>query len=444
MEANQSIGKRINIQLMAISSFAIILTATCAMFLFYHNLKKQIFDDLKTYSYIISCFDDFKDIERYSDKLISRNIRVTLVKPDGTVSYDSKADVSRMDNHKLRKEIKQAMQEGEGTSIRLSNTMSVQTFYYAEQLIDKNVLRVGKESVSITQILWYTAFLIAMLCMVLLLICIALSKYLTNRLLLPIRKIISGTDAIVQDNIYVELKPLVKTIREQHVDILNHAKMRQEFTANVSHELKTPLTAISGYAELIGRGITNEIDTKHFANEIHQSSARLLTLINDIIKLSELDGGEEEFEMERLNLYQLAANCLEMMTMQAEKQEVALRLQGSMCNITANRRLIDELLYNLCSNAIRYNNKGGFVEISVYPYKDKVLLSIKDSGIGIPKKYHDRLFERFYRVDKSRSKESGGTGLGLAIVKHIVAQHNAELQLISDEGDGTEIKIYFN
>ena len=212
----------------------------------------------------------------------------------------------------------------------------------------------------------------------------------------------------------------------------------------MSHELKTPLTAIAGYAELIGSGIADEKDARRFANEIHVSSDRLLSLINDILKLSELDDAEQEFDVEPVDLYQAAQGCLDMLDVQANSQGITLELQGDSCMIMANRRLIDELLYNLCSNAIRYNNYGGRVTVTAERENGRTVLVVKDTGIGIPKEHQERIFERFYRVDKSRSKQRGGTGLGLAIVKHIVAQHQAELSLNSEAGKGTEIRIVFS
>ena len=220
--------------------------------------------------------------------------------------------------------------------------------------------------------------------------------------------------------------------------------MRQEFTANVSHELKTPLTAISGYVELIANGMAKGEDARRFASEIHVSSDRLLSLINDIIKLAELDEAEQEFDLEQVELYQLAQGCLDMMDIEAAKQGILLQIEGEPCTILANRALIDELLYNLCSNAIRYNNQGGSVTVTTAHKNGGVILSVKDTGIGIPKEHQERVFERFYRVDKSRSKQSGGTGLGLAIVKHIVAQHHAEMNLESEPGRGTKVEIFFH
>ena len=227
------------------------------------------------------------------------------------------------------------------------------------------------------------------------------------------------------------------------MDILNHAQMRQEFTANVSHELKTPLTAISGYAELIASGMTSGEDTIHFANEIHSNAERLQSLINDIIKLSELDDDDLKLEFETVDLYELGEHCLASMALQAQKNEVAMYLKGEHVPLSGNKTLLEELMFNLCSNAVRYNKKGGTVTITITTEQGRPVLVVADTGIGIPEEQQERVFERFYRVDKSRSKSTGGTGLGLAIVKHIVAQHDAQITLNSKEGIGTEIKVTF-
>ena len=219
--------------------------------------------------------------------------------------------------------------------------------------------------------------------------------------------------------------------------------MRQEFTANVSNELKTPLTSISGYSELIENGMATQEDTIRFAGEIHKSSQRLLTLINDIIELSELDSSESKVAMETVNIYDIAKNCVEMLKFNAKDHGVNLKFEGTPCNITANKMMMEELVYNLLSNAIRYNREGGSATVRVNKILDRVNLEVLDTGIGISKENQKRIFERFYRVDKSRSKSTGGTGLGLAIVKHILIKHNAQLELESTEGKGTHITVIF-
>lgn len=436
--------RKINIQFMAVSALAVIITAISSMILFYNIFKNQVFQDIEAYAHVIHPLDqEFWNQPKNRERLLDDGLRITLVSEDGKVVYDSIADEDSMDNHKQRPEIKEALRNGEGTAVRWSSTSSLHTLYYAQQLADGSVLRVGKDSGNIFQIMKNTAYLVVVLSALVVLLCGLLSHFLTLRLLLPIQKLASNLDGVNQDTIYEEIKPFIQTIKEQHINILNNARIRQEFTANVSHELKTPLTAISGYAELIGSGMADEKDTKRFALEIHQNSDRLLTLINDIIKLSELDETDMEFDFEQVDLYKAAQGCLDMMDVQAAKQNISLCLEGESCTVVANRNLMDELIYNLCSNGVRYNNWGGKVYVTVKPCNGKVMLSVKDTGIGIPREHQERVFERFYRVDKSRSKQSGGTGLGLAIVKHIVAQHNAEMYLESEPGKGTEIKILF-
>ena len=255
------------------------------------------------------------------------------------------------------------------------------------------------------------------------------------------------TDGMLDEEISVPDYTETELITDAFNKMVNRMKIldesRQEFVSNVSHELKTPLTSISGYAELIETGMASEQDTVRFAHGIHNSANRLLTLINDIIRLSELDGTEEEADTELLNLHEMAQNCVEMLKMSAEKHNVTIALNGTECYVTANRQMMEELLYNLCDNAIRYNNPGGSVDVQTYSREGHTNLVVKDTGIGISKEHQERIFERFYRVDKSRSKSTGGTGLGLAIVKHIIAKSHAELELESEPGKGTTIRVIF-
>lgn len=218
--------------------------------------------------------------------------------------------------------------------------------------------------------------------------------------------------------------------------------MRQEFTANVSHELKTPLTSISGYAEMIEAGIVKEEDIKNFAGRIRKESARLLSLIGDIILLSSLDNSQriETARKEAVDLLTIAQKCADDIAVQAEKQGVTVKVSGESYVMRGNITLLTELVQNLCDNAVRYNrDRDGKVDITV----GNGFIAVKDTGIGIPPEHRARIFERFYRVDKSRSKERGGTGLGLAIVKHICELYDAKIDLKSSEGFGTEIKITF-
>lgn len=222
-----------------------------------------------------------------------------------------------------------------------------------------------------------------------------------------------------------------------------NAKLRQEFTANVSHELKTPLTAISGYAELIESGmISSDEEIRRMAGEIHSNSGRLITLINDVIRLSELDEEQEE-TLQRVPLSVVAESSVKMLQINAQKHRVTLNFEGEDVYVWGTRQMVDEVVYNLCDNAIRYNKENGSVTVRVKNQNHHAILTVEDTGIGIPEEYQERIFERFYRVDKSRSKSTGGTGLGLAIVKHLLVRLKGELSLVSRPGEGTTITIGF-
>ena len=438
--------KKINIRFIMIAALAIVVTALSAMLVYYNILKEQVFGDLKAYAHVIELLniDDLAvEIEKDPYNPIDDDLRITLIGTDGEVLYESLLNKDEMDNHNERPEIIEAREKGEGEAVRYSATSGTHTFYYAERLQNGNVLRIGRDSVSVNRIMVNTLVIVLVIALGILFVCMGISHYLTKKLVEPIEKLATNIMLVDENNVYEEIRPFVNTIKEQHINIINNAQLRQEFTANVSHELKTPLTAISGYAELIGNGMTGKEDTIRFSNEIHSNANRLLSLINDIIKLSELDEADHQMEMEKIDLYKLAENCVQMMQVTAEKQGIRLTLQGESTMIMANKGLMDEVFYNLCSNAIRYNKLGGSVTVTVGTKDERPFLSVADTGIGIPKECQERVFERFYRVDKSRSKSTGGTGLGLAIVKHIVAQHNAALCLDSELGEGTTIEIVF-
>lgn len=217
---------------------------------------------------------------------------------------------------------------------------------------------------------------------------------------------------------------------------------RQEFTANVSHELKTPLQSIIGSAELLENGLVKPEDTQRFIGNIRREATRLVSLINDIIRLSQLDENMESVK-EETDLYALSNEVKDVLTVSANKKNIEINVSGESCVVNGVRRYLYEIIYNLCDNAIRYNNEGGRVNIDVHKDKNSVILTVEDNGIGIPFEHQSRIFERFYRVDKSHSKETGGTGLGLSIVKHAVTYHGGTLRLDSTLGKGTTVTVVF-
>lgn len=225
-------------------------------------------------------------------------------------------------------------------------------------------------------------------------------------------------------------------------------RIKQEFTANVSHELKTPLTSISGFAELIESGMAKGDDAAVFAGRIHKESQRMLSLISDIIKLSKLDEKANVDKREEVDLLKVAHECREMLEMSAGAQNVTINVSGEKSVVLGTPSELTELIYNLIDNGIRYNRNGGSVNVKITspahsPNDPFVILSVADTGIGIAEEHRDRVFERFYRVDKSRSKETGGTGLGLAIVKHVAERHNAKIEIDSRVGEGTVVRVEF-
>ena len=435
--------KKINTELVLIAAVAIILTSIFATFTYYRIFQTEVFGSLRTCAHVLaeSIPDENSDLGDYP--VVDEDLRITLIDEDGTVFMDTNADIGGMGNHGERPEIKQAFLEGEGRDVRRSETLERSTFYYAMRLKDGDILRVAKETGSIYSMFFDAIPSLMLIAVILFAFCALLAHFLTKSFIAPIEKVAKNLDGQVDVGDYKELTPFLVTIQEQHKNIIKSAKMRQDFTANVTHELKTPLTSISGYAELIESGMTGEKETRRFAKEIHRNAKRLIRLINDILQLSELDTRETTLETEQLNLYGMAATCVEMLKINAEPNQVKLNVKGKSAWIEGNRSMIEELLYNLCSNAIRYNKPNGTVEVSVNKTEEGVLLQVADTGIGIPAKHQERIFERFYRVDKSRSKERGGTGLGLAIVKHIVAEHGAKISLESEEGVGTTISVLF-
>lgn len=435
--------RKINRELVLIAAVAIILTGFFATVTYYHIFRAEVFSSLRTCAHVLADQNADELLQPEAYRIAEEDLRITVIGADGTVLMDTSADVGEMSNHGERSEIRQAFSEGEGSAVRKSETLEHSNFYYAMRLDNGAILRVAKETGSIFSIFFDAVPSILLIAGILFGFCAVLAHFLTKSFIAPIEKVAGNLDGEIEEGTYPELTPFLETIQQQHKNIIKNAKLRQDFTANVTHELKTPLTSISGYAELIESGMAGAQETRRFAKEIHRNAKRLLQLINDILQLSELDTRENAPEMERLNLYGMAYTCVEMLQVQAQAQQITMEITGASAWIMGNRTMMDEVLYNLCSNAIRYNKEQGHVEVHVEETDENVLLRVSDTGIGIPKKHQERIFERFYCVDKSRSKERGGTGLGLAIVKHIVAEHHGEITLESEEGVGTMISIRF-
>ncbi len=389
-------------------------------------------------------------------KFASKDLRITLIDSKGGILYDSDAETVKMENHNDREEVIDAFAKGAGEDLRYSSTLQAKVFYFAKRLNDGKVLRLGMRQANLQQVfsktIPYLIVLLAAIVAAAILIAIGLSRAFIS----PLQKLVDqlGTPEWMKiENVYKEIAPLVNTIRKQDLELqltieqLSNEKqkithLKDEFTANASHELKTPLTSISGYAELIENDMAKPEDVKMFAGKIHKEALRLQSIANDIITLSKLDGQQGElFDLnEKVNLWNVAHGCVEDLSLKASKKSVSVSLDGDKAaEIQGNSKLLYEMVFNLVDNSIRYTEQGGKVAVVVEPGA----IVVKDTGIGIPEECQSRVFERFYRVDKSRSKATGGTGLGLAIVKHIAEVLHATIQLNSAVGFGTEIRIGF-
>lgn len=534
----------------------LVLVLCCGLFLgvLFQHYEKQAFSQLRTEANYIAHGMELSG-ESYLNTLRS-DARVTWVDADGTVRYDSVADPAAMQNHLNRKEIAEALRNGEGDGSHFSETLMERTLYYAVRLGDGTVLRVSCTQKTVMAMLLMMMPPLLGVAAAVLLICMLMAFRLARHIVDPINRI--DLDHPVVEETYGELEPLVKRIQEQNRTIrrqmdelsqrqrefsaltdnmsegfllvdyktnvlsANHSalrmlgdgkaeeitnlrrdnclpqvlttveaalagvrtetvqeiggiswqvianpvvssgqvagvavllmdvtereqreKLRQEFSANVSHELKTPLTSITGFAELMKEGMVTGEKVKEFAGDIYREARRLIDLVNDIIRLSRLDENSKLFESEQVDLYDLCDEIIANLQNVAERQNVMFSLSGEHVTISGVWQILNEMLYNLCDNAIKYNRPGGTVDVSVRRDGGSVRLTVRDTGIGIPYADQPRVFERFYRVDKSHSKEVGGTGLGLSIVKHGAQYHNARLELESEPGKGTSISIVF-
>lgn len=372
---------------------------------------------------------------------LATDIRFTLIDREGSVLYDTDQDAFTFGNHRDRPEVQSALAEGKGQDIRKSDTLGMDMFYAAVRLSDGNVLRIAQ---SVRSILFVALEMLPMLLAVLagmLIFSVWLARRQARQLVRPINEL--KLDAPLENDIYEELHPLLERIDEQ-----NRAKdavtaQRREFSANVSHELKTPLTSISGYAEIMKDGLVRPEDVGAFSERIYRESQRLIVLIDDIISLSKLDEGVLPVPRGRVELMELCRDICESLELRAQEKRVQVELSGKRCEVVGVRQLLQEMIYNIVENAVKYNREGGRVSVWVGETPMGIRVLVTDTGIGIPEDQLDRIFERFYRVDKSHSRDTGGTGLGLSIAKHCALVNHAQIMVRSRLGEGTQMEIAF-
>lgn len=437
-------AKKTLYKIFAFGVSVITITAVLILSVFYSYSDNQLKEQLRVVESVVENQLAQDDDTAFISNHIDKNVRITLVAKDGTVIADSQESANKLGNHLNRQEIQQAIKNGEATVTRHSDTQEKKVYYFAKQLDNGNILRVSAEAKSIGK--FFSDYIIYIfLCIIVVIVAaVFVSMGITKSIVKPITQLGQSLDNIDKFKSDEELKPLVNALLQQKKKQKMLDKQKKQFTANVSHELKTPLTSIAGYAELIETGMAKPEDIKPFAGVIRKQALRLVSLSEDIIQLSQLEeSDDEDMSFESVNLYEIAQRCVEALNINAINKGVTLNLTGEECYIRGKAQLVEELVYNLCDNAIRYNKENGNVTVTVKPLEKGASVSVKDTGIGIPKKYQERIFERFFRVDKSRSKATGGTGLGLAIVKHITQLHDAKLEISSEEGKGTEIIVTF-
>ena len=370
----------------------------------------------------------------YFDDLGTTDFRITWITGEGTILYDNEADAEVMENHMEREEIRDALRNGYGESRRYSSTLFERQLYTAQRLSDGSVLRL-----SITQAtIWNISFILA--------------SRLSHRIVEPINTLdLDDPMKNADRDAYVEILPLLRRLDDQkqqlardRAELEKTSMIRQEFTANASHELKSPLHVISGYAELLESGMVSSEDSRRlFAAKIRTESQRMSKLVEDIIDLSRLDGGGVGMKRELTDLYRIALNAVDSLQASAEDAGVTISVEGENAPLYGIPQALYSIVYNLCSNAIHYSNRGGHVLVTIQSLPERSVLLVRDDGIGIPAEDLDRIFERFYRVDKSHSKEVGGTGLGLSIVKHAAMIHDAEIRVDSELGKGSLFTVEF-
>ena len=374
--------------------------------------------------------------------------RITVTDPHGKVLYESEKAADKMENHGERPELIQAKKTGYGEVVRFSETLSEQTFYCAVELENGNILRVARKMDSVFKTLFSSFTLLGFITLGILIQEFFLVQKQTKDLIKPINEL--DLEHPLKEVKYEELRPLLGRVDQQNKQIVQQMQelkeaeaMRREFSANVSHELKTPLMSISGYAELMMNGMVGADKVPEFSGRIYHEASRLSSLVSDIIQLSRLDEKNSDMPFEAVDIYELAEDIVLHLKIAAEKRGIELLLEGEHVVVRGVRQVLYEMFYNITDNAIRYTDEGGKVLVFAGQNGKHPCYYVEDNGIGIPKNEQKRIFERFYRVDKSHSRQTGGTGLGLSIVKHGAILHKAKINLESEPGKGTKMELMF-
>ena len=430
--------KKINSKFMLISAIAIIVMAICAMVLFYDILKKQIFDDLKANAHVISMMnpEDLPDEINYN--LNKDGLRITLINEDGTVIYDSMEDESKMENHRERPEIASALAAGEGRAMRKSTTSAKHTFYYAMRTDDGKVLRIGKDSNSIYSLIIKMVYLTLSVGFCVFVLCTVLAHRLTRRLVAPIEKMADNIVLLEENDVYDEMKPFVATIKQQHVDILKHSQMRQEFTANVSHELKTPLTSISGNADTLlhSYDMLDEQTRKQIFTDIHDDAQWLTELVENLLSITKIADGSVKLRLSDQVVDDIVSEALRHIDRRSTEHHITVDCGDVPLLIRVDAGLIVQVLINLVNNAVKYTTAGSNICITAIQQKKAVEICVSDNGPGIPDELKERVFEMFFAGGNPIGDSRRSLGLGLTLCQAIIHAHHGEITLKNNSPHG--------
>ena len=440
---NKSLTFRIFINTFLVGTLVYFICAFMFLGNLYTHFEQQIFNELESESIFLEDYVLTGDLLKLQN-LKTKN-RITLIHGDGSVYFDNTVSFEKMENHALRSEFLGAKDKGISKLSRYSSTMTEKTLYFAKNLSNGDVLRISCNQHSV----WVLVLGMSQILLLILVIAVVISgisaTWISKKIVNPLNSI--NLDEPLDSDVYEELKPFTKRIAEENFEKAQREEIRAQYTANVSHELKTPLTSISGFAEILMQGGTDPKITIDFSKSIYDEAQRMTTLVNDIIKLSKLDEKSIAMEKEALSLRTICREVMEVLSASAKAKNLSLNLEGDSGLINGVEPVIYEMVYNLVDNAIKYNKIDGSVNINIQELsnnvgdKNKVVLSVHDTGIGIPAVEKDRIFERFYRIDKSRSRSLGGTGLGLSIAYTLIKVHGGNIKIMQENPKGTRVIV---
>lgn len=450
MAAHRRLSATIFTTLLAFTLLVVLSVALAMMLLFYASYEHRAQDTLaglaQETAAILEPLDSSERIATLAEQFHS-TVRYTLIDEDGSVLFDS-TPTAILSSHANRPEVQAALLEGSSTVARYSQTLHHDTIYAAYRLSGGEVVRLAEIRSSLLAFAGSLVLPMALALLVMALPVVIISRLLAIRILRPLNTL--DVTQPLAGNAYTEMLPLLARIdeqqhqlKEQNRELARAESMRRDFSANVSHEMKTPLQVIAGYAELMKNGVVPPEKCPEFAALIYDESQNMRALINDVLTLSRLD--ESVFQPAAaapVDLLALARDTTAHLKPIAEQRAVRLTVGGTPVRVAGTPALLDEMVSNLISNAIRYNRDGGTVTVHVEKSpNNQAVLTVQDTGIGIPAGEKEKIFERFYRVDKSRSRETGGTGLGLAIVKHAALLHGGSVEVTSEVGRGSTFTV---